>query len=113
MIKIYHNTRCRKSRAGLEYLNKKVKDFEIVEYLKQTLTESELKNLVKLLNKKPFELVRTQEEIYKKNFKTKDISDNEWVKILAENPKLLQRPIVVNGNKAVLAQPPEEINKIL
>jgi arsenate reductase (glutaredoxin) len=113
MIKIYHHNRCRKSRAGLDYLNQKTKDFEIIDYLNHPLSETELADLIKLTGKKPFELVRTQEELYKKKYKGKSIVDAEWIKILAANPKLIQRPIVVIGNKAVLAQPPDELDKIL
>lgn len=113
MIKIYHNNRCKKSRAGLDYLSNKTKDFEVIEYLKNPLNEQELSAIIKKLHKKPFEIVRTQEEIYKKNYKGKELSDKEWIEVLATYPKLIQRPIIVNGDKAILAQPPEELDKIL
>ncbi|NOZ45773.1 MAG: arsenate reductase (glutaredoxin) [Chlorobi bacterium] len=113
MLTIYHNTRCKKSRAGLEYIQKKGLDYKIVEYLKFPLTKDELKNIIQKLNVKPFNLIRTQEAIYKSDFKGKEFTDDEWVDILIQHPKLLQRPIVVNNNKAVLGQPAEEIEKIL
>ena len=112
MIKIYHNPRCKKSRAGLEYLKQKGIDFEIVEYLKNPLTEDELKELLMKLNKKPQEMIRTQEAVYKQNFKGKNFTDDEWVKIMIENPKLIKRPIVVKDNKAVWGDPAENIEEL-
>ncbi len=112
MITIYHNPRCKKSRAGLQYLQNKTNDFQIVQYLKNPLTEEELKKLLMLLNKKPQEMIRTQETLYKQNFKGKNFTDDEWVKIMVENPKLIKRPIVVKDNKAVWGDPAEEIEKL-
>ena len=82
MIKIYHNPRCKKSRAGLQYLEGKGVEFELVEYLKENLTEAELKDIMMKLNTSPFEMVRTQEEIYKKQLKGKEFTDEEWIKIM-------------------------------
>ncbi len=112
MIKIYHNPRCRKSRAGLVYLEGKGVEFEVVEYLKNPITEEELKDILIKMNVRPTEIIRTQEDIYKKQFKDKNFTDEEWIKILLENPKLIQRPIVVKGYKAVWADPPEEMEKL-
>ncbi len=109
-VKIYHNSRCSKSRAGLDYIAKKTNNYEIVEYLKQTITEDELREILLKLNKKPFEIVRTQEEVYKKELKGKNFTDDEWIKILVENPKLIERPIIVGKYKAVIARPPEEMD---
>jgi arsenate reductase len=110
MIKIYHNPRCKKSRAGLEYLKSKKVEFEVVEYLKNPLNEEELKDILIKMNAKPTEIIRTQEEIYKKQFKGKNFTDSEWIKILVENPKLIKRPIVEKGYKAVWADPPENMD---
>ena len=112
MYKIYHNPKCTKSREGLEFLKSKNVDFEVIEYLKNPLTESELKDLLMLLNLKPFDIVRTQEELYKTEYKNLNLSDAEWIKIMVQNPKLIQRPIVVKNHKAVLARPAEEIEKL-
>ena len=109
MYKIYHNPRCKKSRAGLQFIQDKTSDFEVIEYLKNPIDESELKELLMKLNKKPLEMVRSQEAIYKSNFKGKNFSDDEWVKIMIENPKLIKRPIVVKNNKAVWGDPAEEL----
>ena len=113
MLKIYHNSRCKKSRAGLAYLQEKTSDFEIREYLKESFTPEELIDALQKMNKKPFDIIRKQEEVYKKQYKGKEFPDDQWIKILIENPKLIERPIVVSNNKAVLAQPPENIDKLL
>jgi len=110
MLKIYHNPRCKKSRAGLQFVKDRTNDFELVEYLKNPITEEELKELLMKLNKKPLEMIRTQEAIYKSDFKGKNFTDDEWVKIMLENPKLIKRPIVVKDNKAVWGDPAEELN---
>jgi arsenate reductase len=110
MYTVYHNPRCRKSRAGLEYVKSKTADVEVVEYLKHPLSAEEFKVLLAKLNKKPQEVIRTQETIYKSDFKGKNFTDDEWVKIMVENPKLIKRPIVVKDNKAVWGDPPEEID---
>ena len=112
MIKIYHNPRCKKSRAGLQHLEKKGEAFEVVEYLKAPIDEKELGDVLVKLNLKPQDLVRTQEELYKKELRGKQFTDAEWIKLLVENPKLIQRPIVVKGYKAVWAEPPEEMDRL-
>ena len=112
-MKIYHNPRCAKSRAGLKYLEEKGYDIEIKKYLTEGLSVGELKEIISKTGEKPLSFVRTQEKEYRENYKGKSFSDDEWIKILVENPKLLQRPIVVNGNKAVLANPPENVEDII
>ena len=113
MYTIYHNPRCKKSRAGLEFLKNKSNEVEVVEYLKNPLSREELTILLMKLNKRPQEMIRTQEDIYKSDFKGKDFTDEEWVKIMLEYPKLIKRPIVVRGNKAVWGDPAEEIEVLL
>lgn len=109
MIQIYHNPYCKKSRAGLQYVQAKASDVEIIDYLKNPLTEKELKVLLMKLNKKPQEMVRTQEAYYKSELKGQQFNDDEWIRILVENPKLIKRPIVVKGNKAIWGNPVEEL----
>ncbi len=113
MIKIYHNPRCKKSREGLRYLQSKSKDIEVVEYLKTGLTKNILKEILLKSNLSPLDLIRTQEEIYKKELKGKNFTDEEWINIIIENPKLLQRPLVVGKHKAVLAQPAAKADEII
>ena len=110
---IYHNNRCSKSRSACSIAEQKGLRPQIVEYMKTPLSEVELKSLLKKLNIKAEELVRKGEEVYKEKFKGQSFSEKEWIKILAENPVLIERPIVVNGNKAVIARPPEVLLEII
>ncbi|MEJ2594165.1 MAG: arsenate reductase (glutaredoxin) [bacterium] len=112
MYTVYHNPRCRKSRAGLEYLKSKTDQVKVVEYLKTPFDEEKLKKLLMKLNKTPHEMVRTQEAVYKSDFKGRNFTDDEWVKIMVENPKLIKRPIVERGNKAIWGDPAEEIDRL-
>jgi len=111
-LKVYHNSRCRKSRGGLEYLKSKTDDFEIIEYLKKGLSLDEVKEIVLKTNLRPEKLVRTQEDYFKKELKGKSFTDEEWMMIISENPKLLQRPVVIKKHKAVVGDPPENIDKL-
>jgi arsenate reductase (glutaredoxin) len=109
MITIYHNPKCRKSRAGLDYLKEKGLEFQVVEYLKNPLNREQFKEVLMKMNRRPHELVRTQEEVYKEKFRGKTFTDEEWITILLEHPKLIQRPIVVKGYKAVMGDPVENL----
>ncbi|MDX1760996.1 MAG: arsenate reductase (glutaredoxin) [Christiangramia sp.] len=113
MLKIYHNARCKKSREGLEILKESGKDFEIREYLKDPLDESELKSLVKKLEIAPIQLVRKNEKVWKEDYKDKDLSDNELITVMVKNPKLIERPVVETDKNAVIGRPPSEIEKLL
>jgi arsenate reductase len=109
MFIIYHHPRCRKSRAGLQYLQQHFQDIQIRDYFKDPFSEGELADLLIKLNKKPQEIIRTQEVIYKKNFKGKQFNDHEWIRILTENPCMIQRPIVVKKYRAVIGDPVDNI----
>ena len=113
MIKIYHNNRCSKSRCGIEILEKSGKDFEVVKYLEDVPTEQELKSIIKLLGIKPIDLVRKNEAIWKSDYKGKTLTDQQVIKAMIKHPKLIERPIVINGNKAVVGRPPETILNII
>ena len=112
-VKIYHNPRCGKSRETLQLIRDKGIDPAIYEYLKEPLTSSQLEELINLLGIEAKDLVRTTEAIFKEQFKGKDLSAAEWIEAMIAYPKLIQRPIVVNGNKAILGRPPENVNEIL
>jgi arsenate reductase len=112
MITIYHNPRCRKSRAGHDYLKSKGVEFKVVEYLAHPFTREVLKDLLVKLNKPVQDLIRTQEDLFREKFRGKHFTDEEWITILLENPKLIQRPIVVKGYRAVLGQTEEELDKL-
>ena len=113
MTKIYHNPRCRKSRETLQILRDHQEDVEIIKYLENPPSEKELAQLLKLLGINPQELVRTNEKIWKEQFKGKHLTDQELVKIMVENPILIERPIVVKNGKAALGRPPESVKGIL
>ncbi len=112
MITIYHNPRCKKSREGLEYLKTKTSEITIRKYLTEPLSLEELKKLFIKLNVSPSECIRTQEKVYKEKFKGKTFNDEEWLKIIQEHPKLLQRPMVEAAYKAVLGNPPENVDEL-
>lgn len=113
MLKIFHSPRCKHSRAGLEYLKTKTDNFKVRLYLKEPITKDEVKEILLKSNTSPDLLVRKQEDYYKKMLKGKNFNTDEWIKILVDNPNLIQRPIVVGKLKAVLANPPEEVDKLL
>ena len=113
MIKIYHNPRCSKSRQGLEILNDSGKDFEIINYLKNPITVKELTNIVNLLHIEPIDLIRKNEIIWKSEYKNKELTNDEIIIAMIKNPKLIERPIVINNEKAVIGRPPEKIKEIL
>jgi len=110
---IYHNPRCSKSRQGLAILKELNQDFEIVEYLKNPPTQEELSSIIKKLQIKPIELVRKNEVIWKENYKGKELSDEQIIKAMVKNPKLIERPIVITNDSAIVGRPPENIKNIL
>ena len=112
-MKIYHNPRCSKSRLGLALLEELNQSFEIFDYLKTPILEEELTEIIEILNIAPIDLVRKNETTWKENFKGKIFSDKQIIKAMVAFPKLIERPIVVNGNKAVIGRPTELIKTIL
>lgn len=113
MITIYHNPRCTKSREALEIVSQKHDDFEVVLYLKNPLNERQLENLVYLLNIEAKDLVRKNEMEWRDNYKDKQLSQKEIIIAIAKHPKLMERPIVKNNKKAVIARPPQKVLEII
>lgn len=113
MIKIYHNPRCRKSRETLEIIRQEGYEPEIIEYLQYPPTETELKDMLVKMGKGPEEIIRKGEDVFKTNYKGKQLTDAEWIKVMVENPKLIERPIVVKGENVVLGRPPENVKELL
>jgi len=111
--KIYHNPRCSKSRETLQILKENGIEAEIVEYLKDMPTEAELKKILAQLNLNAVDILRKGESVFKENFKGKELSNDEWIKAMVEHPKLMERPIVVKGNKAVLGRPPQKVLELI
>jgi arsenate reductase len=108
-MKIYHNPRCAKSRQTLALLQENGVEPEVVLYLKTIPTVEALKSLVSKLGIRPLQLIRKGEAAWKENFKEKDLSDDEILSAMVAYPKLIERPIVVKGQKAVLGRPPENV----
>lgn len=113
MIRIYHNPRCSKSREGLKLVQDSGMEFETKEYLKEPLNEKEIKSLLEKLKMTPIQIVRKNESAWKEKFKGKDLSDVELIRILSENPKLIERPILENDTSAVIGRPVSNIETFL
>lgn len=114
MITIIHNPRCGKSREGLKYLKEKQVEFEIREYLKNPLKKVELKDILKKLNFSADDLLRKKETIYKELIKgNPNPNEDTLINWMLENPKLIERPIIINEQKAIVARVKEKIDDIL
>jgi len=111
-ITIYHYNRCSKSRNALSILKEKGIEPAIRLYMEEAPSAAELKELLNKLDLPAKDLVRKTEKIYKEKYKDKDLSEEEWIEALVENPKLIQRPIVIKGDKAVIARPPERVEEL-
>ena len=112
-MKIYHNPRCSKSRQGLAILQDANMDFQIINYLKNPISFDELSNILQKLDIPAINLVRKNEGVWKENFKNKDLSEKEIIEAMVAFPKLIERPIVVKGEIAVIGRPPEKIKDLI
>ena len=110
---LLHNPRCKKSREAIEFLKFHNLDFEILLYMKDGLEITQINEIVFKLNVNPIDLVRTREKIWKENYKAEKFSNNEIIGLLHKFPNLIKRPIFISKNKAIIAIPPEKINKII
>lgn len=109
---VYHNNRCSKSRNAVQYLTEKGIDFTTVEYMKSPLNEEELAQILSKLRMKAEDLVRKNEAIYKEEYKGREMSEDQWIEAMIKHPSLMERPIVIHGDRAVVARPLEEIDKL-
>jgi arsenate reductase len=113
-IKIYHNPRCSKSRETLKLLEERDIEPEIIKYLDTPPSKTMLKKLLKMLGMKPRDLMRKKEALYKElNLADESLKVDELVQAMVDNPRLIERPIVVNGDKAALGRPPESVLDIV
>ena len=112
-MKIYHNNKCSKSRCSYELLKETGVAFETVEYLKNPLTKVELTELLIKLNISAKDLIRKREADYLKKFKEKKLSELEWIDAMVKFPNLIERPIIVKGNKAVIGRPIEKVIQLI
>lgn len=113
IIIIYHNPRCSKSRDALSILQDKKCDIKIVEYLKTPLNASQIKTLLKQLQLKPIDIIRTKEPCFADLGLSKISTDAELIKAMSDHPILIERPIVTDGEKSVIGRPPENVLKLL
>lgn len=112
----YHNPRCSKSRQGLELLTSEGVEPTVKEYIKEGISQDEALDLMEKLRINPLEgLIRIKDSLFKELGFSKEtsFSNKEWAKIISDNPKLLERPILVNGKKAAIGRPPENLIKII
>lgn len=107
MIQIYHNNRCSKSRCALQYLEEAQIDFETINYLQNPPSIQDIEVLIEKLNLEPLDIVRKNEAVFKERFKNQNLSKSEWIRVLHENPILIERPIIVGKKNAVVARPAE------
>ena len=108
-MKIYHNPRCSKSRETLTLIEEKNKEIEIIEYLKTPATVEELESILEKLGIKAIDLVRKKEKIWIEDYKGRDLTDKKIIEAMVEYPKIMERPIVIDGNKAIIGRPPENV----
>jgi len=113
MVKIYHNPRCTKSRQTLSILEEKSSNIEVIEYLKNPPSKAELLEIIKLLRCSPLDIIRKGEEEFRLHFKERNLSDEDWIDLMLKFPQLIERPIVINGTKAAIGRPPENVLTIL
>lgn len=112
-MQIYHNPRCRKSRETLTLLEENGVKPDIVLYLETVPTQKRLKEILKMLDIPADKLIRKGEPIYKEKYKGQSLSEAEWIKAMVTYPKLIERPIVIKGDKAVIGRPPELVLELL
>ena len=113
MLQIFHNNRCGKSRNCLSMLESSGKEFEIISYLTTPPTAAELQGVIEKLDIKPIDLVRQKEKTWIDNFKGKNVTDEELIKIMITNPILIERPILISEEKAIIARDEEKIINFL
>ncbi|MEA2018685.1 MAG: arsenate reductase (glutaredoxin) [Campylobacterota bacterium] len=115
MIKIWHNTRCSKSREAKTILEQSGQEFEVFEYLKNDINPEELKEIIKLLDISDVrEMLRTKEDEYKLlDLANENKSDDELIGAMILFPKLIERPIIIKEDKAVIARPMENLTNLL
>jgi arsenate reductase len=113
-VTVYHNPRCSKSRAAMEYLEEHGIEADVVKYMDSPPDANDIKELLSMLGMSPRELMRKHEKVFKDaGLDDPTFTDDELIEAMAQCPSLIERPIVVNNGKAVLARPPETVQDIL
>ena len=109
MIEVYHNPRCGKSRNCLAFLDENKQEYKITKYLEEPLDTKTIKSLLEKLGLKPLELVRQKEKIWIENYKNQNLSDQAIIEAMAAHPILMERPIIIKDNKAIIARESDKI----
>ncbi len=112
-MKYFHNPRCRKSREGLSLLESKGLNPSVILYLNSPPSKNEIEEIVNYLNISPIDLIRKSEIIFKEKYKGKELSDSDYINAMHENPILIERPILINKNRAIIGRPPERVLEII
>ena len=112
-MRIYHNPRCSKSRKTLALIQEKWKEVEIIEYMGNPPTFEDLELILVKLAISPIDLIRNKEEIWEEEYKGKELKDDEIIQAIVNHPKIMERPIVINGMKAIIGRPPENVLEII
>jgi arsenate reductase (glutaredoxin) len=110
---IYHNPRCSKSRATLELLRQRGIEPDVVLYLETPPTAEELRAIIAKLGIEPEQLVRKGEDVFKSKYAGKALSEAQWIEAMVDDPVLIERPIVVHGERAVIGRPPVKVEPLL
>lgn len=113
MIQIYHNSRCGKSRNCVAFIEESKYEYEIINYLTNPPTMEELSIMIEKLKIKPIDLVRQKEKIWVKNFRDLNLNEQQIVQTMVENPILIERPIVILGDKAIIGRDLENVSAFL
>ncbi len=113
MIQIYHNPRCGKSRNCLAFIEETGQEFEVIKYLEEAPSFQELASIIQKLNCKPINLVRVKEKIWIDSYKDKSLTDDEIIQAMVDNPILIERPIVIKGEKAIIGRVIEDVSEFI
>lgn len=113
MLRIYFKPTCSTCRTALSLIKEETdENIEIIEYLKKTPTQKEIREILKMLGLKAEELVRKKEDLYKAKYVNKKLTETQWIKVLVENPILIERPIIVKDGKAILGRPAVRVKEL-
>ncbi len=106
---LFHNASCSTSRTAKQLLEKENCRFEVRDYLNEPPTQKELKELLQKLGLKAIDIVRKKEALYQEQYSEVKLTNAEWIRVLSKNPRLIERPILITGSKAVIGRPPERV----
>ena len=112
-LTVYHNPRCRKSREAIKYLEDNGVSYDVIKYLEQSFDKNKLAEVLEKIEKKPSEIVRKSDALWKQEYATKNLTEDQILLLLVEQPKLIERPIITSTYKGVLARPIENLREFL